>query len=72
MVSQGVVGRFAERHVFYPYFDVFADGQTVPVYGKTMYVVLVPNLGHRAGVGAGDRGRHRDDAAPARSPAERS
>jgi hypothetical protein len=45
IVSQGVVGRFAERHVFYPYFDVFADGQTVPVYGKTVYVVLVPNQG---------------------------
>jgi hypothetical protein len=45
VVSQGVVGRFAERHVFYPYFDVFADGQTVPVYGKTVYVVLVPNQG---------------------------
>jgi hypothetical protein len=45
VVSQGVVGRFAERHVFYPYFDVFADGQTVPVYGRTVYVVLVPNQG---------------------------
>jgi hypothetical protein len=45
VVSQGVVGRFAERHVFYPYFDVFADGQTVPVYGKTVYVVLVPREG---------------------------
>jgi hypothetical protein len=44
-VSQGVVGRFAERHVFYPYFDVFADGQTVPLYGKKVYVVLVPNQG---------------------------
>jgi hypothetical protein len=45
VVSQGVVGRFAERHVFYPYFDVFADGQTVPVYGPTVYVVLVPRQG---------------------------
>lgn len=45
IVSQGVVGRFAQRHLFYPYFDVFADGQTVPVYGKTVYVVLVPRQG---------------------------
>jgi hypothetical protein len=45
IVSQGVVGRFAERHVFYPYFDVFADGQTVPVFGRTVYVVLVPRQG---------------------------
>jgi hypothetical protein len=45
VVSQGVVGRFAERHLFYPYFDVFADGQTVPVFGKTVYVVLVPRQG---------------------------
>lgn len=45
IVSQGVVGRFAQRHLFYPYFGVFADGQTVPVYGKTVYVVLVPRQG---------------------------
>jgi hypothetical protein len=45
VVSQGVVGRFAQRHNFYPYFDVFADGQTVPVYGQTVYVVLVPGQG---------------------------
>ena len=45
IVSQGVVGRFGERHSFYPYFDVFADGQTVPVFGRTVYVVLVPSRG---------------------------
>jgi hypothetical protein len=45
IVSQGVVGRFAQRHSFYPYFDVFADGQTVPLYGRTVYVVLVPAQG---------------------------
>lgn len=45
VVSQGVVGRFAQRHAFYPYFDVFADGQTVPLFGHTVYVVLVPRQG---------------------------
>jgi uncharacterized membrane protein len=45
VVSQGVVGRFAQRHAFYPYFDTFADGQTVPLFGHTVYVVLVPRQG---------------------------
>ena len=45
VVSQGVVGRFAQRHNFYPYFDAFANGQTVPVFGHTVYVVLVPRQG---------------------------
>jgi hypothetical protein len=45
VVSQGVVGRFAQRHAYYPYFDVFADGQTVPLFGHTVYVVLVPRQG---------------------------
>ena len=48
VVSQGVVGRFAQRHLFYPYFDIFADGQTVPLFGHTVYVVLVPNQGLEA------------------------
>ena len=48
IVSQGVVGRFAQRHNFYPYFDAFADGQTVPLYGHTVYVVLVPRQGIEA------------------------
>ena len=46
--SQGIVGRFAQRRFFYPYFDVFADGQTVPLYGRTVYVVLVPRQGIEA------------------------
>ncbi len=45
IVSQGVVGRFAQRHVFYPYLDVFADGQSVPLFGHVVYVVLLPNQG---------------------------
>ena len=45
VVSQGVVGRFAQRHNFYPYFDAFADGQTVPLFGHTVYVILVPRQG---------------------------
>jgi hypothetical protein len=48
IVSQGVVGRFAQRHNFYPYFDAFANGQTVPLYGHTVYVVLVPRQGIEA------------------------
>jgi hypothetical protein len=53
IVSQGVVGRFAMRHNFYPYFDSFADGQTVPVFGPTVYVVLVPNQGLELASAAG-------------------
>lgn len=45
IVSQGVVGRFAQRHNFYPYLDVFSDGQTVPLFGKTVFVVLLPDQG---------------------------
>ncbi len=45
VVSQGVVGRFAQRHLFYPYMEVYANGQTVPVFGRTVYVVLVPDQG---------------------------
>ncbi len=53
VVSQGVAGRFAQRHTFYPYFDAFADGQTVPVYGRTVYVVLLPRQGLEAAPVAG-------------------
>jgi len=56
IVSQGVVGRFAQRHSFYPYFDVFADGQTVPLYGRTVYVVLVPRQGIEAAPVPGTEG----------------
>jgi hypothetical protein len=45
IVSQGVVGRFAQRHAFYPYIDAFGDGQTVPLFGRTVYVVLLPTQG---------------------------
>ena len=45
IVSQGVVGRFAQRHNYYPYFDIFANGQTVPLFGRTVYVVLLPTEG---------------------------
>ena len=45
IVSQGVVGRFAQRRNFYPYLDTFADGQTVPLVDRTVYVVLVPTEG---------------------------
>jgi Predicted membrane protein (DUF2079) len=55
IVSQGVVGRFAQRHVFYPYFDTFANGQTVPLYGRTVYVVLVPTEGLESAPASGTR-----------------
>ena len=42
IVSQGVVGRFAQRHNFYP---LLLDGQTVPLFGQTVYVVLLPTQG---------------------------
>jgi Predicted membrane protein (DUF2079) len=48
IVSQGVSGRFGQRHSFYPYFGAFADGQTVPLFGHTVYVVLVPEQGLEA------------------------
>jgi uncharacterized membrane protein len=53
IVSQGVVGRFAQRHNFYPYFDVFPNGQTVPLFGRTVYVVLLPTEGLEAAPVAG-------------------
>src|SRR3984885_7194545 len=56
IVSQGVVGRFAQRHNFYPYFDVYADGQTVPLFGRTVYVVLVPTEGLEAAPPTGTAG----------------
>jgi hypothetical protein len=45
IVSQGVVGRFSQRHTYYPYFDVFANGQTVPLFGRTVDVILAPTAG---------------------------
>jgi Predicted membrane protein (DUF2079) len=45
IVSQGVVGRFAQRRNFYPYLDVYPNGQTVPIYGRHVYVILVPSQG---------------------------
>lgn len=45
VVSQGVMGRFGKRHLIYPYLDVFANGETVPLFGRTVYVVIVPQQG---------------------------
>ena len=55
IVSQGVVGRFAQRHNFYPYFDIAANGQTVPLFGRTVYVVLLPTQGLEAASPSGTR-----------------
>ena len=45
IVSQGVVGRFAQRRNFYPYLDIYPNGQTVPLYGNPVYVILLPKQG---------------------------
>lgn len=45
IVSQGVMGRFGARRFVYPFLDDFGDGQTVPLFGRTVYVVLVPQQG---------------------------
>lgn len=45
VVSQGVIGRFGARAAVYPFFDGFADGQTVPVTEPTVAFVFVPNGG---------------------------
>lgn len=45
IVSQGVSGRFSQRRFIYCYFGVFDNGQTVPLFTRTVYVVLVPRQG---------------------------
>lgn len=45
IVSQGVSGRFAQRHCIFAYFGSFGNGQTIPLFTRTVYVILVPSQG---------------------------
>ncbi|MHB8437730.1 MAG: hypothetical protein ACYDD4_01005 [Acidimicrobiales bacterium] len=45
VASQGVVGRFGDHVWLYPFLDVFANGQTVPVNASTIVFVFVPYQG---------------------------
>jgi hypothetical protein len=45
IASQGVIGRFGDRQWLYPYLDVFADGQTIPIDASTVALVFVPKQG---------------------------
>ena len=45
IVSQGVIGRFADRRDLYPFIDAFADGQTVPITARPVAFVFVADHG---------------------------
>jgi hypothetical protein len=40
IASQGVIGRFANRQLIFPFLDVADEGQIVPVFGRPVVVVL--------------------------------
>jgi uncharacterized membrane protein len=45
VVSQGVIGRFADRRLVFPFLDVNNGGQVVPVYGRGPVVVVLTDAG---------------------------
>jgi hypothetical protein len=45
IASQGVIGRFGDRQWLYPYLNIFADGQTIPINAPTVALVFVSNEG---------------------------
>jgi len=45
IVSQGVMGRFGDRRLVYPFIDAFGGSQTVPVSASTVDFVFVPRQG---------------------------
>jgi len=45
IASQGVIGRFGGHEYLYPYLNLFADGQTIPVHASTVAFVFVPRAG---------------------------
>jgi uncharacterized membrane protein len=45
VVSQGVIGRFANRRLVFPFLDVDSGGQIVPVYGSGLVVVVLTDAG---------------------------
>jgi uncharacterized membrane protein len=53
VVSQGVIGRFANRRLVFPFLDVDSGGQIVPVYGKGPVVVVLTNAGLEFSTAAG-------------------
>ena len=48
IASQGVIGRFGGTEYLYPYLDVFADGETIPVNSSTVAFVFVPRVRDRS------------------------
>lgn len=40
VVSQGVIGRFADRRLVYPFLDIAGQGQQVPIFGGTVVFIL--------------------------------
>jgi uncharacterized membrane protein len=53
VVSQGVIGRFANRRLVFPFLDVNSGGQIVPVYGTGPVVVVLTNAGLEFSTAAG-------------------
>jgi uncharacterized membrane protein len=53
VVSQGVIGRFADRRLVFPFLDVDSGGQIVPVYGSGPVVVILTNAGLEFSTAAG-------------------
>ena len=45
VVSQGVIGRFADRRLVFPFLDIGNGGQAVPVYGRSPVVVILTDAG---------------------------
>jgi hypothetical protein len=45
VVSQGVIGRFADRRLVFPFLDVDNGGQIVPVFGRGPVVVVLTDAG---------------------------
>jgi uncharacterized membrane protein len=45
VVSQGVIGRFANRRLVFPFLDVDNGGQIVPVFGRGPVVVVLTDAG---------------------------
>jgi hypothetical protein len=43
IASQGVIGRFADRRLVFPFLDISDAGQNIPVWGKTVAIVLTPD-----------------------------
>jgi hypothetical protein len=53
VASQGVIGRFANRRLAFPFLDINSGGQIVPVYGTSPVVVVLTNAGLEFSTAAG-------------------